>query len=457
MNDKALRAIKQYKMLEQGDRVVVGVSGGADSVALLHFLWVNRARWNLTVEVCHINHHLRGEESNRDEWFVQKLCQSYRVPFHLFSFAASEESAVAGRSVEEYSREKRYAFFERIAGEERAKIATAHTLNDKMETMLFHLARGTGGRGLKGIPAVRGQIIRPLIGCTREEIEYYCKENHLDYVTDSSNLTDEYSRNFIRHHLVPNLYRLNPAVHRALENLSVQMQRDMDCLERLSEEAFQKLWQEDGLNQEGFLQQPEAIRTRLIEKMLKSAGTAADYERITELNQAAGRLSFTCQLGQNLFWQCRNGRIQVVSRLPETPPFEHPVPELLQSENQKILLFAGKSMSICRMDCEQFNKFKKFGKYDLKNVLDYDKINGVMTFRCRRAGDALRQKARGCTKSLKKLFNEAKIPFEKRSAVAVLADVDGVIWVEDFGADERVLPWEQTKNFLLIELLEGTE
>ncbi|KAA3379260.1 tRNA lysidine(34) synthetase TilS [Akkermansia muciniphila] len=169
-------------MLKKGDSVLVCLSGGADSVSLLSVLRQLSGPWALTLYACHLNHCLRGEEARRDEDFVRALCKEWGVPLTVGREDVGKFAKESGRSVEEAAREVRYALFAKEAGRLGAKIATAHTLSDDVETVLFHVTRGTGLSGLCGIPPVRGNIIRPLLCCTRREVEAYLAEEGLSYV-----------------------------------------------------------------------------------------------------------------------------------------------------------------------------------------------------------------------------------------------------------------------------------
>ncbi|MBQ9109096.1 MAG: tRNA lysidine(34) synthetase TilS, partial [Oscillospiraceae bacterium] len=202
MKANALKTIAEFHMLTQGDFVAVGVSGGADSVALLSLLCCLRGELDLTLVACHINHNLRGAEAKRDEDFVRRLCDRLGVECRVLSADVAALAREEGRSVEETARQVRYRFFAETAGK-RGKIATAHTAADNTETVLLNLARGSGLRGLCGIPPVRGNILRPLIGGTREQTEAWCCQNGLEWVEDSTNAADDYTRNRLRHHAVP--------------------------------------------------------------------------------------------------------------------------------------------------------------------------------------------------------------------------------------------------------------
>ena len=218
MYKKALATISKYHMLKKGDSVVLGISGGADSVALLHLLCKQREELNLTLFVVHINHGIRGVEADRDEGFVRKLCARWRVNFKAETFDVPKMAKEMGITEEECGRHVRYEAFENcLKANNASKIAVAHNLNDQAETLVMRLCRGTGLTGLSGIAPVRGHIIRPLIECSREEIEAYLEELHQPYCTDSTNLKEDYTRNKIRLNLLPYMEKeMNAGVIRNL-------------------------------------------------------------------------------------------------------------------------------------------------------------------------------------------------------------------------------------------------
>ena len=209
LEQKALLALRQYSLFTQGDRIAVGVSGGADSVALLRFLAVLREEYRWELIVCHIHHGLRGAEADRDEQFVRELAGQLGLPYTVRHIDAAALALENHLSVEEAGRNARYAFFAETAGEG-GRIATAHTLDDTIETVLMNLIRGTGLHGLCGIPRTRGNIVRPLLDVTRAEVEEYLALLGQPYCTDSTNLSDDYTRNRVRHDILPRLRELNP-------------------------------------------------------------------------------------------------------------------------------------------------------------------------------------------------------------------------------------------------------
>ena len=231
MNHKAFDAIVKLDLIHQGDRVCAALSGGADSVALTHFLWKNREQLGITLTACHLNHCLREEESFRDQRFVEDFCRERSIPLTLRTVDIAALARKNGLSVEECGREERYRLFEELCAGEHSLVATAHTQSDNVETVVFHLCRGTGLKGLTGIPPKRGKIIRPLILATREEVEGYCQREGLPYVTDSSNLQDVYSRNRVRHRVLPELEAVHPGAKEAIARLSRTLALEEDFLE----------------------------------------------------------------------------------------------------------------------------------------------------------------------------------------------------------------------------------
>ena len=217
MMNKVLNFILSHNMLCNGDSVLAAVSGGADSVCMLHLLTELAPELNITVYAAHFNHMLRGNEADRDEAFVLNMCKKMGI----FCFCGRENVANYAKShslnVEEAARILRYEFLQKTASTlDSAKIATAHNADDNAETVILNLTRGTGLAGLRGIPPVRENIVRPILCLTRERVEQYLNDRRIEYVTDSTNLEDIYTRNNIRHNVMPVLKTLNP---RFSENL----------------------------------------------------------------------------------------------------------------------------------------------------------------------------------------------------------------------------------------------
>lgn len=453
MNHKVLRAMEQYSMVRPGDLVVVGVSGGADSVALLHFLWENRKAMQIRLTACHVNHNLRGEESDRDELFVRRLCAGWDIELAVFSAQVAREAEKTGESIEAYGRRSRYRFFEEAAGET-GRIATAHTGSDTAETMLFHMARGTGLKGLCGIPPVRGRIIRPLILCSREEIEAYCREHNLTYVTDSSNFSDEYSRNRIRHQIMPCLQELNPNAAGSMAELALLLRKDADYLDKLAQRALNRLTP-DGVhyNRRRLLRLDEALSCRILQKIGEMHAVSLERKHLSVLDRMIREGSGTLQLGDNCYFTASNSCLSVTGACKPQPYFEASVPAEKLVEPVILQVYPGKKVCLRQKHLVHLQNNCKYSVKHLKNLLDYDKISGILTVRQRKPGDKVSLAGRGVTKTLKKLFNESGIEPQKRGKIAVIEDQSGILWVEGFGPSEHCAVHTATKRFLHIEVM----
>lgn len=256
------------------DGIVVGFSGGADSAALLHFLAVDM-RLCSRITALHVNHMLRGNDAERDERFCRDFCSAHGIAFEAVHINIAEISG--GVAVEETARNERYRALTDCAARRGAKyIALAHTETDNAETLIFNIVRGSGLRGACGIPASRPcgifTIIRPLLSCTREETEEYCRENGIDYVTDATNSDTHYTRNFIRHEVLPRLRRINPAAEDSLGNLCALLSRDSDFIEGEAERFFDSLADRRTAPIAALAELHEAVRTRVLARMYRSAG-----------------------------------------------------------------------------------------------------------------------------------------------------------------------------------------
>ena len=240
MYNKVLETIEKYNMLSKGDNVVAGLSGGADSSAMVHILAALRDKFDIKITAVHINHGIRGDEAYRDEEISRKLCERLGIDFLVYHCDIPAEAKKRGMGEEETGRLVRYEKFretaEKLGG---AKIAVAHNTNDMAETLLMHLCRGAGLNGLAGIKPVNNGIIRPLLFCTRAEIEHYCDTNNIAYCTDSTNLKTDYTRNKVRRILLPWLEsEINTSAGANIASTAVLLREDENYLEELAEEKY---------------------------------------------------------------------------------------------------------------------------------------------------------------------------------------------------------------------------
>lgn len=440
MLDSVKSTIERYDMLCDGASVTVALSGGADSVALLHCLLSLREELKISVSAAHLNHCLRGAESDRDEQFVRDLCQRLGVPLMCEKADVLAVAKSEGLSIELAARRVRYEFLERVSS---GVIATAHTASDNIETVLHNMARGTGIKGVCGIPPKRDGFIRPLINVTRSEVEQYCEQNGLQYCIDSTNSDEKYTRNHIRHSVVPRLCEVNA---QAIKNTSLMcetLREDANFIEAYTSDVFEKLKQCDGLSVEGLLQQHSAIRSRCVAKMYREkVGITPEHrhiESVLELLEQGGRVS----VQWNFVAEVKNGVLRFVP-LPKgetLPPIE-----------VGNLPFECNGLKIHTLTYDEFQNFTKFNNLLLNNVLDYDKICGKLTLRGRMPQDKISLLGRNCTKTLKKLFNESRVDEYLREKLSVLADGNGVLWVQGFGVDQRAAVTDTTEKVLVIDV-----
>ncbi|MDR2558962.1 MAG: tRNA lysidine(34) synthetase TilS, partial [Oscillospiraceae bacterium] len=254
--------IEKYNMLSGGETVIIALSGGADSVCLLHAL----LELNITVEACHVNHKLRGEASDSDEMFVRNLCERLGIKLHVYEINVKSLQK-KHQSLEECAREARYSYFAEIGAGK--IIATAHTAGDNTETVLLNLIRGTGLRGLCGIPPKRDNIIRPLIETTRAEILTYLEKKGADFVTDESNFSDEFTRNNLRLNVIPLLEKINPSFNAGVMRMCESLRLDEEYLHKIAVSSIEQC--DEGAapyRVDLFLNQPSAIQNRIISLLL---------------------------------------------------------------------------------------------------------------------------------------------------------------------------------------------
>lgn len=451
LEQKALCALRQYSLFSQGDRIAVGVSGGADSVALLRFLAALRPQFGWDLVVCHIHHGLRGAEADRDECFVRALAEQLGLPCAVSRIDAAALALRDHISVEEAGRMARYAFFAQTAGEG-GRIATAHTLDDSIETVLMNLVRGTGLRGLCGIPRIRGNIVRPLLDCTRAEVEDYLGALGQPYCTDSTNLTDDYTRNRIRHDILPRLCALNPnfpgAMARMLPRLAAQ-QALTDCLAAQSAQQLHAAC--GGLSRQGLSALPEPVCDRLLLRLLEQNRlpvSAAAVERMTETLRTGGKLDLAAR---SWFFVAQGDLAAVIYAPPGgIPPVPVPLP---QEETPVILPFSPqKSLKLTLCNKIVANTSEKFNISLLKYAIDCDRIKGYSFMRTRRPGDTICIGKKQL--SLGEAWAAAGIPALLRPALMVLADEQGVLWAEGIGSSSRAAVTENTKQYVIIECQE---
>lgn len=431
--------------------IAVGVSGGADSMALLHVLhtWPDDG---LRVIAVHIHHGLRGDEADRDEALVREFCNRNDIDYVCERADVRAVAHKLGIGEEEAGRRVRYDAFERVRREKNADvIATAHTADDNAETVLMHILRGSGVGGLCGIPAKRGHIVRPLLNCTRAEIEAYCAENGISYIVDSTNADPTYTRNRVRHQLLPLLREINPSVDDALLRLRVSAAQDECYFSALAERALVDAYQADGaVDRALFLQQPFSVRVRMWKTLLARCGCGTYTERHFDALEAVLSANHgTVYLPDGCCVRVSADRVKAFADHNTSQPLYATVDSLplrfVLNNCEHVL------QRVTRKEINSLqNVHKKFFNY----AVDCDKIHGSLTVRSRREGDRFHPAGRRVGKTLKSLFQELRIPTYDRDAYPLLCDEDGIVLMPGVACDSRVRPDDSTKHFL-VWLIDG--
>ena len=419
---------EKQDMLPPGTRVLCAVSGGADSMCLLHLLKNREAELEIQVFAAHYEHGLRGEESLRDCAFVENWCRENGVPCKSAHGDVRAYAREKGMGTEEAARELRYEFLQKTAAELGcARIATAHNAEDNAETLLLNLCRGSGAAGLRGIPPVRGNIIRPLLGCTRAEIEEYLLENRVPHVEDSSNGEDEYSRNLIRHRVTPVLREINPAFSRAALRTSELMRRDEDCLSMMAENFIKENFDGKSLPLTKLRALHPAVAGRVFRRLCPKTLSLAQTDSLIKLAAGDG-LAFADLPGIRL--RREQGRLYFGGEESGALPERAIIPGTVTRIPEAGLVISAR---IEEFSEEINSKFKTY-------LFKCESICGNITCDSRRPGDKIRPAGRNCTKSLKSLFLEAKMTQREKNLTPVIRDEKGVIAVFGLALDRRVVP-----------------
>lgn len=398
MRNKLLNLIREQNMLQPGETVVCAVSGGADSMALLWAMHLLQDTLDIQVQAAHFNHNLRGAESDRDARFVQDFCRSHGILLHM-----GQGNVEAGeKGLEAAARTARYAFLQALPG----KIATAHTADDNAETLIMHLLRGTGLKGLGGIAPVRENLIRPMLAVTRQEVLAFLAQEEITYVTDSSNETDAFLRNRIRHHVMPLLRQENPSVAQNLSAAALRLRQDEQVLDAQAAVTCDVA---------ALRRMPPAVQTRALHKLLVCFGVKepeAEHVRLlrrmveSENPSAAGNFPGNIRIARQYDRLVKLEQAETLQTYELNCPGETVVPEL----GIKVICTAP-------------------GEGEKESFLV--RTQGKLLLRSRLEGDSILLS--GGRKSLKKLFIDKKIPAAQRDRIPVIADDAGVVAVLGIG------------------------
>lgn len=402
MLNKLLRSLRQQNMVQPGDIIICAVSGGADSVALLFAFYLLKDKLCIQLEAAHFNHHLRGEESDRDEAFVREFCDRYDIPLHV----GSGNVTAGKKGLEAAARDARYAFLRSLNG----KIATAHTADDNAETILMRMIRGTGLKGLGGIPPVHGNVIRPMLGITRQDVESFLEEWCLSHIEDSSNETDDFLRNRIRHRVMPLLREENPRIAENLSQMAFRLREDEEFLS--GQANFEILPTVEILKT-----MPKAQRSRALAAFLERSGVKEPEDSHITLAEAlvfSDKPSARASFPGGVIISRRYDRLEALQ--------QECVPEAVTLSCPGKAVFSELQI-ICTPATEIVNTPDVFTVHPVGNI----------TIRSRQSGDQLRLP--GGSKSLKKLYIDRKIPVSQRPEIPVLCDETGILGAYSIGVN----------------------
>ena len=478
MINKVRAYINQHKMFEKGDRVIVAVSGGADSMALLNVLHRLRAELAIELVAAHLNHGLRGREADEDAALVKRAAEAAGVPYFEKKVDVGAFAKRNGLSLEDAARRERYAFFYHLLRQLPAdKIATGHQMHDQAETVMLNLLRGTGSRGLRGIVPVRNQVlIRPCLKISRTEILAFLEREGIPYREDKSNQSELFRRNQIRHDLLPHLKQYNPRIEERLHELAEIMRMENDFLEAQTALNLEKCKPDNPskahvVNIQAFLALHDAIQCRIVKSILESRS-----QEQTGINQvhvgAVIRLCRNGHVGQKLslpfatevfrdydriifreskkfrsLWDMSSSQDETSKGKPEKEPTDYDCP-INTLPTEVVIRKTGARVRLSKIERGSDNLTGQGF-----NLLDFDKIEFPVIIRHFRSGDRFHPLGMTGTKKLKSFFIDRKVPQETRQRIPLLADRKNILWIGGMAISESAKVTPETRICLKIEII----
>ena len=463
LDQRVLGFIQEHHLVSNGQILLVAVSGGQDSVCLLHVLHQLQSEWGIKLHVVHLDHQLRGKESDGDARYVAGLAKRLGIPATIEKRDVSNYHKEHGISLEEAAREVRYNFLAEVADAIGAdRVAVGHTLDDHVETVLLHLIRGTGTRGLRGLrPVTRWRaaereitVVRPLLEVRRDETGAYCSSHHLRPRQDATNLSLVPLRNRVRLELLPLLQGYNPQVVEALQRTAHLAGDDIDYLEKEASRLYQRLAVRQGntivLDKKVLLSLPAAMQRNLLRLAIENVGgNLKDIEarHIEELIQALSKSAGKqISLPYGLFFTIDYGRYVLGKDSSSLSPFpvldgEH----LIKIPGKTIIPGWSIKASIIKPD-----ELIACGNSFIAHF-DYDKISDTLVVRSRQRGDRFQPLGMGETKKIGQFMIDARIPRDWRDRIPIVISGVCILWVAGYRIDERVKVTEGSKRILRLE------
>lgn len=452
----AYETISKYNLISNGDRIVIGVSGGADSMALLNLLLDISKEKNISLCVVHINHGLRGEDADNDQRYVENFCRDNDVLCRSFKFNVADIASKEHLTSEEAGRKVRYTVFETVAREFSAnKIATAHHMNDNCETLLFNILRGSGLTGLCGIRPLRGKYIRPLIKTSRDEIEVYLTEKNIHWCTDRTNSELLYTRNKIRLELLPYIKkRFNPSVENALQRLSELCADDNDFIDSTSKKILSDCIIDSDdkyivLDKTDFRSQHLAVKRRIIRCVLEKLSVPLKDVHMVHIDNC---IKMLCESESGAMINVGSCRVCLEQRgicfsvTEKCGDFEYAVD-------------IGSTVYIPEANISVRVTEVKTRGASTKNLVyvGVDEDVASVTVRNRRNGDRIRPFGMTGVKKLKDLFIDKKIPISQRDKIPLFVYNNKIIWVGGCCISEDCRVTSATNKLLMLEIISDKE
>ena len=452
--DSAEKLISDYDMADKiKGGVAVGFSGGADSVMLLSLLYELKSRTSYDFPLCaiHINHGIRGEEAMRDENFCRGFCQALSIDLVVRTVDVPSLSRERKVGLEEAARDARYDEFRKLISSSNriSCVAVAHNATDNLETVIFNMMRGTGSAGMCGISPMRDFVIRPLLSVSKQDIEQALVACDIPYVVDSTNLSVDYTRNYIRHEVLPRLNRLSPSPEAAAFRMTSNLRVDNEFIEKECEKFFAGC-NSSSVDAKELRKLHPALIFRVIRRMSQENGCFAESTHIQKLCRLLAKdCDFLYSLPQGKTFVCRNGSCFIADEFSDDNAVEY-LHRLDFGESYIPQIGARVTVSYEPISKISSNVYKFSIHKHLRSVI----IDDGLYIRSRQNGDSYRYG--NATRKLKKLFNDKKIPTEIRSLIPVVCDSIGIVWVPGFGMRDACYSDKAESVYITIELSESS-
>ena len=459
MLDKVINYIKENKIIQQDDRILVALSGGPDSVCLLHMLYRIKDKFNLKLGAIHINHMLRGEEADKDENYIIDLCEQMGIKHYVKRINIEYIAKETNVSLETAGRNERYKAFEEIKIKDKYnKIAVAHNANDQAETILMRIMRGTGLEGLTGIkPQREGGIIRPILCLNRQEIEDYCEYNGLNPRIDASNYDRHYSRNRVRLDILPYMRdNFNKDIIDTLNRMTLLLQKDNEFIEEYSQKCYNIYCKKHNnkleILKELFEKEMESIITRVVIIAFKEISKSYqnfEMKHIYEIvNLASRETGKKINLTNNII--CENLYGNIVLSKNDNKYYNYCVKTEIKLDKDNIIENIEFNNYIINFEVIENKKKEKFTKNNLIKLFNYDKIEKEILIRYRKDGDKIIPLGMSGSKKVKDIFINSKVPREERDNTPILCFDDKISWIVGYKTSQLFKIDSDTKMILKI-------